>query len=303
MRDMPQRREFLLSFAGVATQGVFRTGTTLVHVDVQVTKDGEAVTGLTAADFVIKENRKAREIVHFAREEQPLDLVLLLDLSGSMRKSIGQLAAGARGTAAQLKSGDRVAVVPFNQFANLAQTFTDDRVKVEAALTRLVAEESVGGPTDLYGATQDVAELIQRSARQDSRRAIVMVTDGIGKKTAPEKEVISALWRADAVLGVVAVETPFDPTLLPPEWRLPENERAALRPLVEATGGELVIDVEAADRALGRMLDRLRRRYGLYYKPDPGQPGEIRRIQVELTKETRRRVGQVQVRARSGYVL
>ena len=77
----------LLAFAGslAADDVVFRTDVSLVRVDAQVVdSNNRAVTGLTARDFVLKEDGRQQEIRNFASEDMPVDVLLLLDVSGSM---------------------------------------------------------------------------------------------------------------------------------------------------------------------------------------------------------------------------
>ena len=64
---------------------VFHSDVSLVRVDVQVLdRDNRAITALRAGDFVIHDEGRVREIRNFAREEMPLDVLLLLDVSVSM---------------------------------------------------------------------------------------------------------------------------------------------------------------------------------------------------------------------------
>lgn len=64
----------------------FRTGVSLVHVDAEVlAEDGHILTGFHREDFRVFDERKEQPILQFAAEEQPLDLILLFDISGSMR--------------------------------------------------------------------------------------------------------------------------------------------------------------------------------------------------------------------------
>ena len=66
----------------------FRSGVANVRIDAQVTQDNELVTGLTAEDFVVQDEGKPQTIVYFGRESEPLSLMLLLDVSGSMKQYI-----------------------------------------------------------------------------------------------------------------------------------------------------------------------------------------------------------------------
>src|SRR5216684_813813 len=99
---------------------VFRAGVTLVRVDIEVTGSGNAdLSDFTQRDFRIFDENQPQEIVHFGRESEPLDLLLLLDVSGSMRRSLEEVAAGARAALGRLHTGDRVALMLFSRRAEV----------------------------------------------------------------------------------------------------------------------------------------------------------------------------------------
>ena len=79
----------LLGAAGLAASDdelVFRSDVSLVRVDAQVVdRDSRAVTGLRVGDFIIRDEGRPQQIRNFARENMPVDVLLLLDVSGSMR--------------------------------------------------------------------------------------------------------------------------------------------------------------------------------------------------------------------------
>ena len=91
----------------------FKSGVANVRVDAQVIQDGNVVTDLTAKDFIVREDDRPQPIVYFGREKEPLSLVLLLDVSGSMRKHVEQVADVARRSLRFLRPSDRVAVMAF----------------------------------------------------------------------------------------------------------------------------------------------------------------------------------------------
>ena len=91
----------LLAFASPAAAQseqtpTFTSGVSNVRIDVQVTQDNELVTDLTRADFTVFDEGQQQPITYFGREAEPLSLVLLLDVSGSMKQYIEQVASVAR---------------------------------------------------------------------------------------------------------------------------------------------------------------------------------------------------------------
>jgi len=149
---------------------VFKTGVELVHLDVSVLdKDRKPVRGLTAADFIVKEDGKPQTVANFAAIEVPPQsppptaawvhtvspdtvtndivsspegrlFVLLIDDS-MIPPDPGMIANAkkiGRGVIDRLSPNDQVAVV-FTFASRNAQDFTTDRKKLVTAIDSLTA--------------------------------------------------------------------------------------------------------------------------------------------------------------------
>src|SRR5438105_12062986 len=87
---------------------VFRSDVSLVRVDVSVVdRDNRAVTGLRAYDFVLRESGRVQPIRNFASEEMPIDLLMLLDVSASMRPHVQRIADATHQALRVLRDDDR----------------------------------------------------------------------------------------------------------------------------------------------------------------------------------------------------
>ncbi len=65
---------------------VFSSNTDLQSIAVRVAdKQGRDVHGLTASDFTLLEDGRPQQVAFFGEEDQPVSLVLVLDVSSSMR--------------------------------------------------------------------------------------------------------------------------------------------------------------------------------------------------------------------------
>ena len=72
---------------------VFRSDVSLVRVDAQVVDaSNRAIIHLHAGDFVLRENGREVPIRNFASENMPVDVLFLLDVSGSMRPHVQRIA-------------------------------------------------------------------------------------------------------------------------------------------------------------------------------------------------------------------
>src|SRR4029453_18769342 len=90
----------ILAAAVVAAtqQPTFRAGSAAVRVFATVTdKDGKLVTDLTQDKFEVRDDGKPQPITQFDNRPQPIRLIVMLDVSGSMEGNLPLLqAAGAQ---------------------------------------------------------------------------------------------------------------------------------------------------------------------------------------------------------------
>lgn len=277
---------------------VFRTSVSLVRVDAQVIAGGKIVRDLSKADFVVRDGGEAREILYFGQEEDPLDVMLVLDTSGSMDKAIGQVSAAARTALETLRAGDRVAVVRFTRQAMTAVTFTEDRGKVERTIAEICGR-GFGGGTNIHGALQHAGDEFLGLARSRRRRAILMVTDGQSESYQPKEAVLRKLWETDAVVNTLQVAGPrFLNGGMNLRMRLFGVD---LKELAEETGGE-VLKAKQVGTDFRRMMERMRMRYSLHFAPVGGAARVQRSIEVELSEGARKRYPGARVHARKAYV-
>lgn len=142
-------------YAGqVRSQGqqmpVYRAGVDLVVLNVAVLDDeGEPVTGLTAEDFKISEDGVPQEVALFASSSNtPLDIALVLDMSGSVAASAPAIKRDAKAFLDALGPSDCVYFVPFQETVHAGTWSAPDA----AALISLVNRIPLQGGTALYDA-------------------------------------------------------------------------------------------------------------------------------------------------------
>ncbi len=183
---------------------VFRSDVALVRVDAQVV-DGSnrAITGLGIRDFVLRENGTPQRIQSVDSESLPLDLVLLLDVSASMRPHIERISTASHEAMRQLREQDRVAILVFDRYTRTRMAFRSNKLDVERELERLLDQESFNGGTDITRGMLDAADYLRREGRREARKAIVIVTDDETERNRDVEGVSRALTRADAVLSAL----------------------------------------------------------------------------------------------------
>jgi VWFA-related protein len=294
-------------------QYVFRSEVSLVRVDAQVVdKNNRAITGLSAQDFVLREEGVPQEIKNFAQEDMPVDVLLLLDVSGSMQPHIQRIASASHQALQVLGNNDRVAVMVFDRAARLRMPFRASRADVERELDDVIREETFDGGTDVTRGLMEAARYVQANARKEARRAIVILTDDQSERGSDPKGVLRALTRADAVLslllapdalgsgrggisfprrgggglggplgGIILGRRMPGPVITGPHTRSAGTDEVAR----ESGGDSLRVDDASA---LETTLSRLRQRYALHFHlPEGAQPGAERTIEVALADSAR----------------
>ncbi len=248
----------VLSVATLQEPPVFRAEVGLVRVEVLVTRSGVPVHGLSTADFQVRDDGRLRELEPVLEEESPVDAVLVLDMSGSVRgPKLDALKDAARAFLDGLHQGEQAALLAFREEVHLLQPFTPDYALVRRAL----GEASSRGSTALCDAVYAALRLREPGPR---RTAVVVFSDGLDNLSwlAPE-EVIQAASRSDAIVyGVAARERG-------------EKGESFLQNVCQATGGRL-FETRSERDIRARFLDVLadiRSRYVLSFNPGPGVAG------------------------------
>lgn len=320
-------------------QPVFKSDVALTRVDAQVMdRDGRAVTGLQADDFILRVDGRVLPIRNFASENMPIDIVLLLDVSGSMEPHVERIALAAREALNVLAEKDRVAIMSFDTSTRIRLPFRSSHGEVTGELNRLVRSERFDGGTRITHALLNAADYVRREARPEARRAIVILTDDETQDDEDEARVEAALARANAVLSFL--QAPYEepsiyggrrprgtwgggggwpggggvgfpggggPIILGRGGRggyggVDRSHSAGTASIASDSGGDTMQVDEAS--ALQDTLARLRQRYALhFYLPEGSKLGDQSTVQVDLAREARLRYQNAEVRYRRVFIL
>jgi von Willebrand factor type A domain len=192
---------------------LFKSDVALTRVDAQVLdRDGRAITGLEANDFVLRVNGQPVPIHNFASEDMPIDILLLLDVSGSMQPHVQRIASAAQEALQVLSNQDRVAIMVFDNYSRVRLPFRNNHDEVARELNRLLRSESFNGGTRITRALLDATNYMQKEARPEARRAIVILTDDETQDREDEARVEAALTRAKTVLSFL--QAPYEPPVM-----------------------------------------------------------------------------------------
>jgi len=281
---------------------VFKTGVADVRVDVQVTQGKDLVTGLTKADFIITDEGQPESIASFQHGDEAVNLLLLLDVSGSMQPVIEQISKTAREALDHLQAGDRVAIMVFAKKTALHQEFSDNLAETARQIGAAVKNWDVGATTQINSAIVDAAHYMELNASPGARRAVLILTDNLSTSfQLTDGQVIRELDKADTVFNAIVTgrairPVPPGPSMFPNKDYTPSN----VFHVAEETGGEWV-KVGQASETFNEMIRRIRTRYMLSYHAPESQPGTFRHITVKLTPDALQKYPGAEIHARSGY--
>ena len=268
-----------------------------MRLDVQVLNNGRPLPGLTAPDFTVRDEGVLQSLLDFGRERTPLRLLIVLDVSGSMRRIVAEMASTAERAIAKLGPEDEVAVLAFSRGSRLLHEFTRDDSLPVRTLRRAFEEEGLGSGSDINAALIEAARILAGGASPAARRAALILTDNGGLSyQLPNEKVVDALNSASAVLN--AIVPPFARSPAPSQNQDFTPHDVFL--LARETGGEVLRADRAAERFL-EMIERIAARYALSYKAPESAPGARRRVEVALSPEARRRYPKAEIRSRTSY--
>ncbi len=270
---------------------VLHVNVKLVNVFTNVTDaTGAIVGGLTKEDFQLSEDGRPQRIAVFERQSEiPLNLVLAIDTSGSVRKDLPlEQEAARKFVHALLRAQDQISLLEFSTQVRQVVPFTNQASRIDRGLASLR-----GGPaTALY----DAIYLASHNLRpRQGRKVLVLVTDG--GDTAEDLTYADALEEAER--GEVMVYSIIDVPIAASAGRDTGGEHALIA-LSEQTGGKHFYASEGGlDKAFAQVSEDLRTQYLLGYYPANQVPGtSFHHIRVTIPRAA---AEAFDIRYRTGY--
>lgn len=266
----------------------------LLRVHASVTdQNGRAIAGMRTTDFTVWENGIERKVTSVVPTDEPFNLVLLLDVSGSVEERIEFIRKAARDFLRTASPQDRIAIISFREDIQVISDFTTDR----ALLSRRLDQIDAGGATALYDA---VAYALSNSlgSLRGERTAIVIMSDGDDNKSfIPLPALLEATIESGALIyplylpsGLIPESSVADPQLTRDPLRtryLTLTTRATEdgRKLATASGGVFypIHRLEDLQRAYDDVVAQLRTAYTITYTSN-SQPSE-RRVRVRANRD------------------
>ena len=258
-----------------------------VNVDVvQVTvtvSDGHGrfVRNLPRGAFRVLEDGKPQGITHFTSEDVPLEIVVAIDISGSMTPAMPKLKKAVKEFLKDVPNQDLVTLLGFNDSIFTLTRKAGDVAERSRAVDRLAP----WGSTALYDVILRGVEML---GRQTGRKALIVFTDGEDQGShATINDVERRLQSSDVTLYMIGQGRGV--TL--------DTLKKVMERLANPTGGRALFtdSIDELHDSFADLLDELSNQYLLGYEPINTKHDDVwRRIKVEVD-------GHHEVRARQGY--
>jgi Ca-activated chloride channel family protein len=288
-------------------QPVFRGSGDAVRVFVTVTDgDGRLVANLTQDVFEVRDEGKPQPITIFDNTPQPIRLVVMLDVSGSMEGNLPLLRAAADQLFARLRPDDGARLGTFGHEITIGPEFTRDAAALRASLPRTIAGDA---PTPLWSAVDKALDSFDPS--DSTRRVVLVLSDGkdsgpIGfrRRYVSQSEVIDRARKDEVMVYSIGMRSrgqrPIQPGLGPGGLQaaltadLPEP---GLARVAEETGGGYTEIRYGQDlvAAFARVADELHSQYLIGFAP-PKRDGKVHDIEVKVSRRG------LEPRARTKYL-
>ncbi len=297
---------------------VVRINSNLVVVPVSVTDArGQPVLGLNKTDFHIEEEGRAQEIAQMGDPEQvPLDIAVLVDVSGSVVARFGfEQQAAASFLKQVLKPEDRATIFAIDETPRLVQQLTS----ADAASRSLMTLKPSNSYTAFFDSVLAAANYLDRNSSTGRRRIVLVISDG--DDTARILSVSAGQARDVQVIGLSAqlqliqkaqldtqrevqgAEITFY-SINPSGQTMHLNVRTArselgMERIAAATGGAAFVPANESELAgiFRRIASEIRSQYLLqYYSNNQATNRAFRRIAVSVPGHA-----ELRVRAREGF--
>jgi VWFA-related protein len=257
-------------------------------------RNGRAIGGMRESDFTVYENGVERQVINVVPTNEPFNLVLLLDVSGSVEERMDFIRKAARDFLNATSPQDRIAIISFRDDIQMISDFSTDR----QMLSRKLDEIDAGGGTALYDALGYVLAGTLKQLRGE-RTAIVIMSDGDDNKSfVPFPAILDATTESGALIYPLYV-----PSGLIPEGSVPRPEitidplrtryltlttraEAEGRKLAAVSGGVYypIHRLEDLQRAYDDVVVQLRTAYTITYTSN-AIPAGNRRVRLRTNRD------------------
>jgi VWFA-related protein len=264
-------------------------------------RDRRLLTTLKKEDVRIFEDGAPQEIFTFQRQtDLPLSISILIDTSASQERTLPyeKEAAKAFIESVMRPDKDEVSILSFTGETTLEQDLTGNAARVRRAIDRVQyvppagtaggvligtppisgGNQRIAGSTAIWDALWVTANEVLGRAPDRTRRAIILLTDGINTYGSKKlDDAVQEAIRNDAIIYCIGIG----------DFYYGGVDEGALKKVAERTGGRAFFprdDDAELRRAFDQIQTEMRSQYLLAYEPtNAKRDGSYRKIEIHLT--------------------
>jgi VWFA-related protein len=241
-------------------------------------KDGAPVTDLTPADFLVREDGVAREVLRAEKATEPITLNLLVDTSQAIRPHIADVRRALAGFVKRMAGKNPIALTVFGERPSITTDYTLDSAALVKGVDRLFPASGSGAYL-----LQAVDEACKNLAKRDFDRAVILAVSAGGPEFSDRNynEFVTKLREVGATFDAMVFSID-PPDLTDPGQR---NREMFYDAATRATGGDRfsLLSSMALEGSLTRLADELANQYRITYgRPDTLIPPE--KIEVSVRR-------------------
>jgi VWFA-related protein len=279
----------------------------LVNLNVKVSDaTGKTLPSLRKEDFVVYEDGVPQDLSYFEQVSAPLNIVLLLDLSGSTAHKMKIIKKAAQKFVDSLKPDDNIAVAAFTRRFFIISNFTTNHKQLKDRIDDIKNRHS---GTAYYDAMWATLNLLDEPG--GTRKAVVVLTDGVDNSLDhPDDsdfnpkhgfdELLARVEEADATIYPIYFDTEYE--TIGKQGRSGHDAYATARKQLEVLADQTGATMFKAERAedlegvYNKVAAELHSLYSMAYTPKTvRKDGEWRKISVAL------KFPDTKVRTKRGY--
>lgn len=260
----------------------------LVNLPVVVLdKENKFVNDLTIEDFTVYSDQKRQIISIFETNKDPLEVVIMLDVSDSIKQHFNDIKKSAANFVKVLRPSDRAMIITFDSKLHVLNNFTNNHDLLNLSISNMSATHSASG-TSIYDSLYEVVQnYLKKSGK--SRKAIILLTDGIDNNS---RRSLSKLRYSLANSNVVIYNILYNTS------STNKKSRTTMEQLANFTGGKFYKAEENNTRKIFNIISReLQNQYQLGFYPDNVGENDLHDIRVEVTRP------KVKIKTRQSYYI
>ena len=261
-------------------------------------KKNHFVSGFEQSRFRVLEDGVQQKIESFTREDVPVSMGLVIDLSASMKEKIDTVNQAVRVFLQAGNPDDELFLIGFNDAVDLLKDYTGDIDEISDALEgkKPVAK------TLLYDAIYLGVEKAQAGVKP--KKAIVVITDGNDNTSYYSlKELLAKVKESDVQIYCIGLLDNLPRKGVFGRWSNSEEKKVydVLVSISEETGGNAFFPQEISEirKIVDEIARDLRGQYSIgYFSSNPARDGAFRTVKIELTDK---KTNGITIRHRRGY--